>query len=167
MKQWYAVQTRARGEQLTRLNLERQGFEVYLPRYLKRRRHARRTDWAKTPLFPRYLFVRLDPQTTAWWAINSTIGAQGIVSFDGRPAAMPEGIIEEIINREDSGGMVGTGSKVPFKPGEEVRVMDGAMADQVGLFDCAVDEERVFILLNLLGRQVRVRVTCEQLTACA
>ncbi len=167
MKQWYAVQTRARGEQLTRLNLERQGFEAYLPRYLKRRSHARRTVWVKAPLFPRYLFVRMDAQATAWRVINSTIGAQNIVCFDGRPAAMPEGIIEAIVAREDDIGMVHAGPNIPFKSGAEVRVMGGAMAEQVGLFDCAVDEERVYILFNLLGRQVRVKVSCAQLTACA
>ena len=167
MKQWFAVQTHARGETLASANLQRQGFEVYLPQYLKRRRHARRTDWVKAPLFPRYLFVRLDPQTTAWRAINSTIGAQNIVSFDGRPAAVPEGIIELIIAREDDAGMVHAGSSILFKPGEEVRVVGGPLADQTGLFDCAIDEERVFILLNLLGRQVRVKVSSELLTACA
>ncbi|MBL6933358.1 MAG: transcriptional activator RfaH [Rhodospirillales bacterium] len=167
MKQWFVVQTHARGESLARENLLRQGYEVYLPLYLKRHRHARRTDWIKGPLFPRYLFVLLDPETTPWRAINSTIGAQYIVCFDGRPAPMPEGIIEEIIAREDDKGMVYTGSKVTFNRGEAVRVMSGAMACQTGLFDCAVDDERVFILLNLLGRQVRVKVSCEQLMASA
>ena len=167
MKQWFAVQTHARGEMLASANLQRQGYEVYLPKYLKRRRHARRTDWVKAPLFPRYLFVRLDRQTTAWRAINSTIGAQNIVSFDGSPAPLPDGIIEQIIARENADGMVQAGSAVSFKPGEEVRVVGGALVDQTGLFDCAIDEERVFILLNLLGRQVRVKVSSEQLTACA
>ena len=167
MKQWYVVQTHARAEQLAKINLKHQGFEVYLPCYPKRRSHARRTDWVKAPLFPRYLFVLMDTETTAWRAVNSTIGVQNIVSFDSHPAAIPEGVIEEIITRENSGGLVATGPKVPFRPGEEVRVLDGALADQVGLFDCAVDEERVFILLDLLGRQVRVRVASGALTACA
>lgn len=167
MSCWYAVQTHSRGEMLAHANLERQGYEVYLPRYLKRRRHARRTDWVKAPLFPRYLFVRLDPEFRAWRAINSTIGVQYIISFDGRPAPIPEGIIEQITAREDESGIVHAGSAMTFKTGEEVRVIGGALAEQTGLFDCDIDEERVFILLNLLGRQVRVKVSSEQLTACA
>ena len=167
MKMWYAVQTRVRSEKLALVNLRRQGYEAYLPVYNKRRRHARRTDWVATPLFPRYLFVQMDIDVIAWGAINSTIGAQNIVCFGDGPAAMPVGIIEEIIAREDDAGMVQSRPIIPFKPGEEVRITEGAMCDQVGLFDCAADEARVYILLNLLGRQVRVRVSGEQLAACA
>ncbi len=60
MTRWYAVHTQAGSELWARSNLWERGIEVYLPRCLKRRRHARRTDWIATPLFPRYLFVRSD-----------------------------------------------------------------------------------------------------------
>ena len=43
---WYVVQTQVNGELKAAQNLVRQGFEVYLPRYLKRRRHARKIDFA-------------------------------------------------------------------------------------------------------------------------
>ncbi len=43
MKQWYVVHTHPRGERLAAVNLRRQGLDAYLPQYLKRRRHARRT----------------------------------------------------------------------------------------------------------------------------
>ena len=42
---------------------------TYLPRYLKRRRHARRVDIVAAPLFPRYLFVAID-MTDAALAFN-------------------------------------------------------------------------------------------------
>jgi transcription antitermination factor NusG len=42
----------------------------------------------------------------------------------------------------------------PFKPGEEVRVTDGALRDQVGWFQRVADRERVVILLSMLGRQL-------------
>ena len=57
---WYVVQTQVNGEVKAAQNLLRQGFEIYLPRYLKRRRHARKVDFAAKPLFPRYLFVAID-----------------------------------------------------------------------------------------------------------
>ena len=57
---WYVVHTHPRAEAKALLNLDRQGFSCYLPRYLKRRRHARRLETVAAPLFPRYLFVALD-----------------------------------------------------------------------------------------------------------
>ncbi|MEA2948325.1 MAG: transcriptional antiterminator RfaH, partial [Alphaproteobacteria bacterium] len=41
---WYVVHTQAQGEDRADLNLRRQGFATYLPRYLRARRHARRTE---------------------------------------------------------------------------------------------------------------------------
>ena len=45
-----------------------------------------------------------------------------------------------------------------MKPGDQVRLHSGAMADHIGLFERRGDADRVVILLNLLGRSVRVKV---------
>ena len=37
-------------------------------------------------------------------------------------------------------------------------ITEGALNDIVGLFECENGEGRVIVLLDLLGRQVRVRV---------
>ena len=60
MKRWYAVRSPPRMELWARTNLWDRGFEVYLPRYRKQRRHARRREWVPRPLFPGYLFVSAD-----------------------------------------------------------------------------------------------------------
>jgi hypothetical protein len=39
-----------------------------------------------------------------------------------------------------------------------VRITDGAMVDPLAIFDAPSDQHRVFLLLELLGRQVRVRL---------
>ena len=62
---WYVAQTHPRAEMKASQHLGRQGFEVYLPRYLKKRRHARRTDTIAAPLYPGYLFVAIDLETSA------------------------------------------------------------------------------------------------------
>lgn len=66
---WYVVQTQVNGEARAAQNLMRQGFEIYLPRYLKRRRHARKIDLTAKPLFPRYMFVAVDVATQRWRSI--------------------------------------------------------------------------------------------------
>src|SRR3546814_4907858 len=70
MTRWYVAQTQAQGEERARLNLERQGFRTYLPRYRRERRHARRRDVVQAPLFPGYIFIELDLEQSPWRSIN-------------------------------------------------------------------------------------------------
>ncbi len=167
MIRWYAVQTHARGEVPARVQLERQGFRAYLPLYNKRVRHARKTTWRAAPLFPRYLFVAIDIDNERWRAVQSTRGVQRLICNGETPAAIPDGVIEGVMAREDETGAIRMEPTPPFAPGEAVRITGGALCDRVGLFDCAADEDRVFILLDLLGRNVRVRVPLDALNACA
>ena len=167
MEHWYVVHTQPRGESLALANLNNQGLKTYLPRHLKRRRHARRTEWVPAPLFPNYLFVRFDIDQTRWRAIHSTFGVRYLVCNGELPAPVPHGIVEEIQSCEDDAGVVVVSKQAPFDKGELVQIMTGAMCDQVGLFDCATDNERVFILLDLLGRKVRVRVPLDTVSSYA
>jgi transcriptional antiterminator RfaH len=166
-RRWYVAKTHPNAETKARFHLERQGFEVYLPRYLRRVSHARRITWQPRPLFPTYLFVTTSPAQQRWRAINSTIGVAHLICDDRGPLPVPPGIIEEIREGEDADGLVLSGRKIPFEPGTEVQIMSGAFADHVGWFECAADEERVVILLDLLGRQVRTRVKLDAITATA
>src|SRR5664279_3292931 len=78
---WYVAQTHVHAETKATLHLRRQGFDVYLPRYRKQRRHARRVDIVAAPLFPRYLFVSVDLATQRWRSIRSTVGITRPVSY--------------------------------------------------------------------------------------
>ena len=167
MTYWCAVQTQARSEDKAAFHLNRQGFEVFLPKHLKRRKHARRIDWVPSPLFPRYLFVAIDPHATSWSSIRSTVGVSDLVRFGGAPAPVPMNVITEIKAREDEKGLVKAFSGCTFKAGDRVRVVDGPLADLEGLFHCVTDEERVTVLFDLMGREVKVRVPLETVYACA
>ena len=155
-KRWYVAQTHVHAESKATLHLGRQGFEVYLPRYLKQRRHARRVDTVAAPLFPRYLFVSVDMATQRWHSIRSTIGITRLVTNGDVPAVVPQAIIEGLKRREDTNGLVQLECRPRFAPGDKIRVLNGAFCDALGLFEGIRDQERVAILLDLLGRKVRV-----------
>ena len=161
---WYVAHTRQNAEQRAVFNLTRQGFSAYLPQYRKRRRHARKVDTVLSPLFPRYVFVGMDPEVARWRSVNGTFGVQYLVCRGDEPAPVPDGFVEELMTHEDTDGAV---IPVPpqFNRGDRVRILDGAMADQVGYIEQMADEERVFLLLDMLGREVRIRVPAYLLTA--
>ena len=100
MTHWCAVQTHVRSEDKAAFHLRRQGYDVFLPKHLRRRKHARRIDWVSAPLFPRYLFVAIYPDTTPWWAIRSTVGVGSLICFGDVPATVPADIITEINRKQ-------------------------------------------------------------------
>ena len=153
---WYAVQTHPHAEAKAAAHLKRQGYLIYLPRYLKRRRHARRVEIVPAPLFPRYLFVAIDMLTQRWRAVQSTVGVSRLVCSGEEPAILPAAVISELQGRHNEAGFVQLDLRPTFAPGDRIRVAEGAFASCLGLFEGMADRERVAILLDLLGRKVRV-----------
>ena len=158
MKEWYVVNTKTREESKASSNLKQQGFNTYLPRYKKTRRHARRIDTVLAPVFPKYLFVEFDMDNQNWSAINSTIGVVKLIQFGSVPTAVSGKLIHEIKVREDTEGLVLLNKCLKIKPGDQVNIVSGAFTEHSGIFECHHDDERVVILLNLMGRNVRVHL---------
>lgn len=163
---WYAVQTQANREARAAFELEKQGFEVFFPRCMKQISHARRISSITAPLFPGYLFVRMGA-AARWRAINGTVGVIRLVMAGAYPARLAEGIIEGLLARRDERGYVPLPPRATLTPGETIRIGDGAFADAFGLFEEARDLDRVSILLDLLGRKVRVLLDGAQVEKAA
>jgi transcriptional antiterminator RfaH len=154
---WYCLHTQPGLEKWARTNLWEMGLEVYLPQYVRIVRHARKVAPVARPLFPRYLFARADlTRTPARW-IRSARGVSDIVSMGQEPVPVADAVVAEIRGREDTDGYVHLGGG-EFQAGESVKIVATSLCDQVGLFECATDQERVVVLLQILGRNVRVRV---------
>ncbi|WP_456709905.1 transcription termination/antitermination protein NusG [Bradyrhizobium sp. USDA 4452] len=159
------MQTQVNAEAKAAAGLVRQGFSTYLPRYQKRRSHARKVELVPRPLFPRYLFVAIDVAAQRWRAIQSTIGVSHLVCVGDRPAAVENGVIDVLKSREDEAGFITLARRPAFSPGDKVRIVEGAFVDSLALVENASDHHRVAVLLNLLGRKVRVLVGAELIAA--
>jgi transcriptional antiterminator RfaH len=162
---WHVVQTHVHSEAKAQLHLGRQGFETYLPRYLKRRRHARRTETVAAPLYPSYLFVTFNPAIHRWRSIQSTVGVARLVCNGDMPATMDDAIVNGLKGRENAEGFIELARRPQFAAGDQVRVREGVFGDCLGLFESMGDRERVAILLDLLGRKVRVLLDEELVVA--
>jgi transcriptional antiterminator RfaH len=157
---WHLVFTKASGENTAKLNLERQGYQVYLPRMC--RKVLKRGAWRETisALFPRYLFVQLNAAMQSLAPIRSTLGVTQVVRFGSEYLPVPPAIIADLINREDQRGLHRLSFGSVFKPGAAVRVISGVLGGMEGIFEREDANDRVTILLSLLGRE-----TCIGLTA--
>jgi transcriptional antiterminator RfaH len=115
------------------------------------------------PLFPRYLFVAVDMTSQRWLSIRSTIGVTRLVCDGDRPAAVPVAVFEALKRREDANGLIQLDPEPQFSPGDKVCVRDGAFQQCLGLYEGMTSNERVTVLLELLGRKVRVSLDSELL----
>ncbi|MFA6180434.1 MAG: transcription termination/antitermination NusG family protein [Candidatus Methylopumilus sp.] len=159
------MQTHVNAEAKAARNLASQGFEIYVPRYLKRRSHARRIETVAAPLFPRYLFVRVDIATQRWRSIQSTFGVSHLVANGPDPIPVQRDVLGLLKAREDENGFIKLDWRPKFSLGEKVRVLAGVFADNFGLFDGSGDRDRVAILLDILGRKVRVSLDADIVSA--
>lgn len=155
MKRWYVVRTKTGQEAKAVFNLNCQGFTTYVPRYARRIRHARRTQSVLRPLFPGYVFVQLDFETQRWRSVQGTFGVVGFVQFGDRPTPVPNELLESMRDREDQIGAIQIGHS-DLMAGDRVRILDGPFADQCAVLLEVADEDRVFLLLELMKREVRV-----------
>src|SRR5262249_31091657 len=92
--QWFAIWTRSRHEQVVRDQLERKRFEAFLPtitRWSRWKDRKKKIDW---PLFPGYCFARFNGEDTL--PILKCTGVVSIVSFEGKPAPIPEYELDSI-----------------------------------------------------------------------
>ena len=153
---WFVVATKPNAEQAAKMNLARQGFAPYLPQIKTTRRHARRVEIVKRPLFPGYIFVELDAGQARWRSINGTYGVRHILINAGRPQAVPDELVEALVAREQdtSGGIL--------VKGDTVEVYGGPFDAQIGEVLSMDDANRVRLLLNLMGGQVISTLAAEQ-----
>lgn len=151
---WYAVKCQPNREAVASAHLHNQDFEIFLPRGQRVRRHARKVDIVLAPFFPGYLFIRLDLTRDRWRCVNSTHGVSNLVMQGSAPAAVPAGIIEQLQARCDGRGVLDMDTQL--KPGQSVRILTGALADFVGELECQDANDRVRVLLTILGKPTSV-----------
>jgi transcriptional antiterminator RfaH len=159
---WYVIHTKASAEVVAQVNLERQGYEVYLPRLVQcvMRRQQRRERIVA--LFPRYLFLRLCEGSQPLGPVRSSVGVSGVVRFGYRYALIADETIRHLQARADPlTGLHRLSGPAPLACGAAVRIGAGPFDGLEGIFQREDGAERVVVLLNLLGHDTPVRVPAE------
>ena len=147
------AQLKPGGFPLATRNLERQGFDTFMPFQGVTRRRAGRLEHATRPIFPGYLFVRILPDVAGWRAINSTYGVAKLVALEGdRPTPVPGGIIAGLRARiaEDGAFMPARDLAV----GDVVRLVAGPFANAIARIDAVPERDRIFVLMEMMGTLV-------------
>jgi transcriptional antiterminator RfaH len=154
-KRWYAVYSKPQKEKFAQFHLQSKGVEVFLPQLVlpqSQKRHRR-----VVPLFPSYLFVRINVLSGESAYVVWSPGVKYLVSFNGTPASVDDDVVDFLKERTDSNGNIQAASNL--KPGQRVRVTSGPFEGLEALIEKPPDAKgRVKLLMNLLNRQVQAEI---------
>lgn len=154
MSHWYLIHTKIRKEQCALQNLERQGFECYLPHIPAEKLRRGALAVVDEPLFPRYLFIRLGGglEAQSWAPIRSTTGVSRLVTFGNVPAKVGDELVDAI--RSQNAGP--DAPRRQFEPGQTVVITQGPFAGLEAVYQMSDGESRVMVLLNILSKNVNL-----------
>jgi len=149
---WYLIHTKPRMEKQAEENLNRQGYETYLPMVKTRRRRNSRYINVVEAFFLRYLFIHLSSKIDNWAPIRSTLGVSRLIQFGGIPAIVPVELISSLKANENELGLQEM-EKKEMKTGDRVTIIDGPFAGYSGIYSKKKSTERVTILLDIVGKR--------------
>jgi transcriptional antiterminator RfaH len=154
-RQWYVIYSKPQKEDYAKFNLRSKGLEVFFPRLLLPESSKRRKR--VVPLFPNYLFVRLEIFSSEYQCAIWSPGVSHIVSFNGSPASIDEKSVKFLIAQTNSEGIIVARSDL--RVGQQVRFCRGAFDGLIGLIQNVPDGKgRVGVLLKLLSRDIKMEV---------
>jgi transcription antitermination factor NusG len=155
---WFALQVRPRYEKLVALVLENKGFSHYLPLYTSDHRWSDRNVEVELPLFPGYLFCRLDLKHRIL-PVLTTPGVIKILGVGHSPVSVDEAEIHSVQDVLRSGLAV---RPWPMpRVGERVVVEAGPLRGVEGVLTSVKNKTRLIVSVSLLQRGVAVEVDAQ------
>ncbi len=144
--------TKPNHEAIAAVNLQRQGFLYYYPKFLLKKPG---TSPTVRPLFPRYIFIFVGQ---VWHSLSGTRGISYILMGEGGPQIVPDHIVNRIKEREDKSGLYQLTAPPRFTPGSKVKCEEGPLAGHLLVCEGMAPHDRVNVLVALLGRLCRVEI---------
>ena len=151
---WFAVRVKSNYEKPVSTMLRGKGFEEFVPTYRSRRYWSDRVKVVDLPLFPGYLFCRLDLNRRL--SLLTTPGFLYLVGKGKTPEPIDEREILAVQSIMHSG--------LPALPwpsivvGQKIRLERGPLRGLDGIVAKIADQHRIYVNVTLLQRSVFVQI---------
>ena len=159
---WYLLQTKPHAHVIAFENLRRQGFDVFMPLIIKTIKKNGRFLDIKSPLFPGYVFMGTSIKPIPWTSINSTRGISKAVTLDGIYRPVSTHIIEGLQSRCDEHGVLRQLNDIVAA--DRVKIERGPFAEFVCTVEQTKDDQRAWVLIDLLQQQTRAEVSLDDVS---
>jgi len=160
-KEWFILQFKSNSHHLAAKNLNRQGFETFLPLHETTSRRLSRFINTSKPLFPGYMFIRFDTAESEWHKINSTYGVSRLITFNSVLKSIPTIFVDHLMKRYGLSGKLIPIQKL--KKGDQVTVLKGPFANFIATVEKYEADQRIWILMDLVGRKTKIQTPSDNL----
>jgi transcriptional antiterminator RfaH len=161
-KEWFILKFKSNSHHLAAKNLNRQGFETFLPLHDTTSRRLSRFVNTSKPLFPGYMFVKFDRAESAWHKIDNTYGVSHLITFNSVLKSVPTIFVNHLMKRYDL-----LGKLIPIKKlnkGDRVTVLKGPFTSFIATVENYESDQRIGILMDLMGRKTKIQTPSDNLT---
>jgi transcriptional antiterminator RfaH len=161
---WYLLQTKPRSEFIALENLSNQSYECYLPLLKVERLVKGEIDVVSVPLFPRYLFIKLDLDflSKSWGPIRSTRGVSQLVKFGSIPAKVHDELIHLMRTHEIESKC---NIKELFTLGQSIKILSGPFLGFESIYQGMDPQMRVIVLLDFMSISFEAKFKLDQVRA--
>jgi transcriptional antiterminator RfaH len=160
-KEWFILQFKPNSHNQATKNLTQQGFKTFLPLHDITSRKASRFVTTTQPLFPGYMFITFDRAESKWHKINNTYGVSRLVTFNSILKPIPTTFVKNLMKRYDPSGKL-----LPIKKlekGDQVKVLKGPFSNFIATVETYETDQRIWILLELMGRKTKIQTSSNAL----
>jgi transcription antitermination factor NusG len=154
---WYAIQTWPQYEKKVATEFQRKEVEFFLPLQCSRRAWSDRLAVVQVPLFPSYVFVRIDESSNERIGVLRTNGVTGFVGVRGRGVSIPHAQIESVRLLLASGVTFRHHSHLTI--GKRVRIRGGSLDGVEGTLLEKKDDLSLLISIQIIQRSIALRVS--------
>ena len=155
-KKWFITQIKPNSYNIAIQNLERQGFETFLPKMEITKRQKNKFVVKNVYVFPGYIFVRFDPHIITWTKINSTYGVLKILTSNKKPSEISTNLILEMkirykINSNPT-------QNIKLETGDSIKFSSGPFTDLIAKVESVEGKNRIWVLLEAMGKFQRLKL---------
>jgi len=153
---WFVIHTKPRDEHRVKTHFEGMEIEALLPLYEDSQRSHGRMIRVLHPLFPNYLFAKLDLERH-YYKVKWTRGVNRILGVGNGPSPVSEVVIQVLKDRMGDNDTVELFEDL--REGDLVKITSGPLKDFVGVFQRGLSSSgRVRILLDLIDAVMPVQI---------
>ena len=154
-KRWFIAQIKPNSYNSAIQNLERQGFETFLPK-IEITQRKKKFLLKNVFVFPGYMFVCFNPQIITWTKINSTYGVSKILTFNNKPAEISSDLILELKNRYEVNS--NPAQKEKLQKGDCIKFYTGPFTDLIATIESVDSKNRIWVLIQAMGGNKRLKL---------
>lgn len=155
-KKWLVAQIKANSYDLAIRNLERQGFQTFLPKMKVTIKKENKFINKDVFVFPGYIFVSVDLHKSDWSKINSTYGVLKLLAFNNKPSEIHNDLILALKNKYE----INTFPKIKenLKKDDHIKFTNGPFVDLVARIEAIDEKNRIWVVLGALGQHRKIKI---------